>query len=254
MPRIALQLEYDGTPFEGWQSQPHGNTVQDTLEKALAEIAGHAVRVQCAGRTDTGVHARAQVVHFDTGAARPLHAWVKGTNTHLPQSVAVRAAIAVPETFHARFSAISRSYEYHLLASPVRPAIDAARVGWFHLDLDVGAMREAAQCLMGEHDFSSFRSSQCQAHSPVRQLHEISLVEHSGRIIIALRANGFLHHMVRNIVGSLVYVGKGAHPPGWLNELLEARDRARAAPTFAPQGLYLTKIEYPDEINFTYGG
>jgi tRNA pseudouridine38-40 synthase len=242
--RIALGLEYDGSRFLGWQTQPGGGAVQDALEKALAGIAGAPVATICAGRTDSGVHARAQVVHFDTDAVRPDSAWVRGVNALLPDSVAVLWSRPVDGEFHARFSALARNYRYELLNRPVRPALEATRVGWFHQPLDVGRMREAAAHLVGENDFSAFRSSECQAKSPVRTLHSLEIDERAGRIHFALRANAFLHHMVRNIVGTLVYVGKGKHPPAWTKEVLLSRNRSAAAPTFGPEGLYLEKIEY----------
>jgi tRNA pseudouridine38-40 synthase len=242
--RIALGLEYDGSRFLGWQTQPGGGTVQDALEPALAEIAGEAVSVTCAGRTDSGVHARAQVVHFDTAASRPASAWVRGVNALLPDSVAVLWSQPVAEEFHARFSACSRTYRYELLNRAVRPALAASRIGWFHLPLDVARMREAAAQLLGEHDFSAFRSSQCQAKSPVRRIHQLSVERRGERIDFVVRANAFLHHMVRNLVGTLVYAGKGSLSAAQVGEILRSKDRSRAAPTFAPQGLYLEKIEY----------
>ncbi len=242
--RIALGLEYDGSRFLGWQTQPSGGTVQDALEAALATIAGEPVGVTCAGRTDRGVHAREQVVHFDTTSERPLAAWVRGVNAVLPGSVAVLWARPVPASFHARYCARSRTYRYVLLNRPVRPALAAAYVGWFHLPLDVAAMREAAALLLGEHDFSAFRSSECQAKSPRRSVHRLDVERRGERIDFVLTANAFLHHMVRNLVGTLVYVGKGKHPAAWVGEVLESRDRARAAPTFAAEGLYLEAIDY----------
>ena len=218
--------------------------MQDALEQALAGIAGGPVSVTAAGRTDRGVHARLQVVHFDTAAKRPEAAWVRGVNALLPDSVAVLWSRAVAGDFHARYSARSRTYRYELLTRAVRPALQASQVGWFHLPLDLAGMREAASLLVGEHDFSAFRSTECQARSPVRTLHALDIHAAGERIDFVLRANAFLHHMVRNIVGTLVYVGKGKHPPGWAREVLESRSRARAAPTFGPQGLYLERIEY----------
>ena len=242
--RIALGLEYDGSRFLGWQTQPGGGAVQDALEKALAGIAGGPVATICAGRTDSGAHARAQVVHFDTDVARPDSAWVRGVNALLPDSVAVLWSRPVDAEFHARFSALARSYRYELLNRPVRPALEATRVGWFHQPLDVGRMREAAAHLVGENDFSAFRSSECQAKTPVRKLHALEIEAHGERIAFVLRANAFLHHMVRNIVGTLVYVGKGKHPASWVAQVLASKDRTRAAPTFGPQGLYLENIQY----------
>jgi tRNA pseudouridine38-40 synthase len=202
------------------------------------------VTVTCAGRTDRGVHARNQVVHFDTDAGRPASAWVRGVNAHLPDSVAVLWAHEVGGEFHARYSARSRSYVYRLLNRAVRPALDAPYLGWFHLPLDIDAMRAAAALLAGEHDFSAFRSSECQAKSPVRTIFQLEISKEAETICFVIRANAFLHHMVRNLVGTLVYVGKGKRPPQWAQELLAAKDRTKAAPTFGPEGLYLDKVEY----------
>lgn len=236
--RIALGLEYCGTSFHGWQSQPGGDTVQDALEAALAGIAGHAVSTVCAGRTDAGVHASHQVVHFDTDAERPVSAWVRGVNALLPDAVAVRWAQTVPDDFHARFSARGRRYRYLLLNRPQRPGLWRGRAGWFHLPLDVDAMAEAAAMLVGEHDFSAFRAAQCQAKSPVKTLWQADVRRAGDWVVFDFAASAFLHHMVRNLVGSLVYVGKGVQPVEWVGELLAARDRTRAAPTFSPDGLY----------------
>ena len=242
--KIAIGIEYDGSHFHGWQSQPSGDTIQDHLERALASIAGERVRLAAAGRTDAGVHALAQVAHFETAAVRPESAWVRGVNTLLTQAVAVQWAMPVAEDFHARYSAISRTYRYVLYNHPVRPALHHGRVGWFHLPLDAEAMRAALAQLAGEHDFSAFRSSECQAKSPVRSLHSWALEQRGALLRFEFTANGFLHHMVRNIVGCLVYVGKGKHPPSWLAEVLAKRDRRLAAPTFSPDGLYLAAVEY----------
>ena len=218
--------------------------MQDALEPALAAIAGTTISVTAAGRTDRGVHARSQVVHFDSAASRPASAWVRGVNALLPDSVAVLWSQEVPDEFHARYSALSRTYRYELLNRSVRPALEASHVGWFHLPLDVERMREAAALLVGEHDFSAFRSSECQAKTPVRTLHALDIEARGERIDFVLRANAFLHHMVRNIVGTLVYVGKEKHPPSWVREVLLSKNRSKAAPTFGPQGLYLEKIQY----------
>ena len=218
--------------------------MQDALEPAVATIAGTPVELTGAGRTDRGVHARLQVAHFDTEAKRPSSAWVRGVNALLPDSVAVLWSHQVPDDFHARYSARARSYRYELLNRPVRPALHAHNVGWFHLPLDVEKMQAAAALFVGEHDFSAFRSSECQAKSPVRTIHEFTIEVFEHRIDFVVRANAFLHHMVRNLVGTLVYVGKGKHPPEWVNELLRAKDRSKSAPTFGPEGLYLEKIDY----------
>lgn len=242
--KIAIGIEYDGSGFHGWQSQPSGATVQDELERALGAIAGGPVRLAAAGRTDAGVHAVAQVAHFETAALRPDTAWVRGANALLPHTIAVQWAVPVAEDFHARYSAASRTYRYVLYNQPVRPALHSGRVGWFPLPLDAAAMRAAAAHLLGEHDFSAFRSSECQAKSPVRALRSCAIAQHGAHFSFEFTANAFLHHMVRNIVGCLVYVGKGRQPPGWLAEVLAGRDRRQAAPTFAPDGLYFAAVEY----------
>jgi len=242
--RIALGLEYDGSRFQGWQTQPGGGTVQDALQAALSAIACEPVSVTCAGRTDRGVHARAQVIHFDTRAQRPDTAWVRGVNGHLPESVVVLWSRGVPESFHARYSARARTYRYVLINRAVRPALSARYAGWMHAAVDLASMREASRYLIGEHDFSAFRSAECQARTPVRTLHELGIGRVGDRIDFILRANAFLHHLVRNIVGALLHVGKGARSPAWMLDVLQSRDRARAAPTFPPQGLYLESVEY----------
>lgn len=252
--RIALGLEYDGAAFAGWQSQPAGNTVQDALEAALAQIAGLPLRVVCAGRTDAGVHAMAQVVHFDTTVERPLGAWVRGVNSHLPPQVAVRWAMPVGGDFHARFSARSRAYRYVLLNRPERPGLLAGKVGWCHRPLDVGSMQAAAACLVGEHDFSSFRAAECQAKSPVKTMRSFNVGRQGDLILFDCCASAFLHHMVRNLVGALVQVGMGRQSPGWLAELLAARDRRLGAPTFAADGLYLAGVEYDPAWGLPQGG
>jgi tRNA pseudouridine38-40 synthase len=242
--RLALGLQYDGSAFRGWQTQSGGGTVQDALERALAQLAGAPVPTICAGRTDAGVHATYQVVHIDPPVERPLQAWVRGVNSHLPAAAAVRWAVPVPAAFHARFSATARRYDYWLLNDPVRSPLLAQRCGWMPRPLAVEPMRQAAALLVGRHDFSAFRAAECQAASPVRELRQLS-IERCGRLIrFRLVANAFLHHMVRNLVGSLVYVGLGRQPPGWVGDLLHGRDRRAAAPTFAAAGLYLTAVEY----------
>ena len=245
--RIAAGIEYDGTPFSGWQSQADVSTIQDALQHALSSIAGETVSVNAAGRTDAGVHALEQVIHFDTGVTRPLSAWIRGVNALLPESIAVLWAQPVPEAFHARYSAQARSYRYILVNRPSRVGLHHGKVGWFHLPLDVAAMRRAAHHLLGEHDFSSFRSSECQAKTPVKNLQRLDIARQGDTIFFDLTADAFLHHMVRNIVGCLVYVGKGKHEPGWMADILEKRDRGLAAPTFSPDGLYLKRIQYDPE-------
>jgi tRNA pseudouridine38-40 synthase len=242
--KIAIGIAYCGTGLEGWQAQPSGRTVQDQLERALSEIAGEPVTVTGAGRTDAGVHACAQVAHFETTAERPDSAWVRGTNALLPEAIAVQWAVPVPGEFHARYSALERSYRYVLYNHPVRPALVTGLAGWFHLPLDVETMHRAAQFLLGERDFSSFRSAECQAKSPVRRMRRADVRANGPYLMFDFTANAFLHHMVRNIVGCLVYVGKGKHPPQWLAELVAARDRKLAAPTFAADGLYLSEVRY----------
>ncbi len=242
--RIALGIEYDGSPYCGWQSQADGRTVQDALQLALSQVACERITVIAAGRTDTGVHAVEQVIHFDTQTIRPLTAWVRGVNALLPSSIAVLWALPVGDEFHARFSAQARSYTYYLFCRPVRSALQQGKVGWFHQPLDVDEMRKAAKYLLGEHDFSAFRASACQAKSPVKNLAQLDIQQQGSMITLELTANGFLHHMVRNIVGCLVYIGKGKYPPQWMQQVLESRERSQAAPTFAPDGLYLRKIAY----------
>jgi len=240
--RIAIGLEYDGSAFCGWQTQPSSCGVQDHLQAALSQFADSPIEVTAAGRTDAGVHAAAQVVHFDTEATRAD--WVRGTNAHLPPAVRAVWSAPVPTDFHARYSARSRTYRYLLVNAPVAPALLARKAGWYHRPLDVERMVEGAQALVGAHDFSAFRDAQCQAKSPVRDL-TLARIERRGDLVdFTFRANAFLHHMVRNMVGALVYVGAGKQPPGWIGELLGQRDRTRSAPTFAPDGLYLAAIEY----------
>jgi len=245
MSRIALGIEYDGTAFCGWQTQPDGCSVQDALERALSEIASHPAATICAGRTDAGVHALGQVVHFDTSARRPSSAWVRGVNALLPPAACVLWAREVGEDFHSRYSALARTYLYYLLERPQRPALAASRVGWFHLPLSMERMQQASHCLLGEHDFSAFRAAECQAASPMRTLTRLRIERRGALLRFELQANAFLQHMVRNIVGSLVYVGCGRQSVEWIGEVLESRDRNRAAPTFSASGLYLLKVEYP---------
>lgn len=242
--RIVLGLAYDGAGFCGWQSQPNGGGVQDSLELAIAKIAQHPVRVHAAGRTDTGVHAKCQVVHFDTTSDRPITAWVRGVNAHLPETVRVEWAHAVEETFHARFSAFSRSYQYLLYNAPVAPALMASKAGWFHLPLNGEAMAEAAAFLIGEHDFSGFRASECQAKTATRTMIQAEVKMTGKYFVFQFTANAFLQHQVRNMIGALVYIGKGAYPPIYMQELLQKQDRTLSPPTFSPNGLYLTGVGY----------
>ena len=236
--RLALGVSYNGHAYHGWQSQPSGRTVQDQLEAALARFAARPIHTLCAGRTDAGVHGLMQVVHFDTEVARADFSWVRGTNTFLPPDIAVQWAAKVPDAFHARASARARRYAYVLLESPVRPSVEAARVGWVFRPLDGDAMRVAAAHLVGEHDFTSFRASSCQAKSPVKTLQPVRITRRGPYWRFEFEANAFLHHMIRNLMGCLVQVGQGLQPPGWMRTVLEAKSRDAAAPTFSPDGLY----------------
>lgn len=242
--RVALGVSYRGQAYHGWQSQSSLKTVQDALEAGLKQFAACDLRTVCAGRTDSGVHGLNQVVHFDTDVLREPMSWVRGTNRYLPADVAIQWCLRVDDSFHARFAAIGRRYSYLLLESPVRPALEAGLVGWTFRKIEVEAMQQAAQLLVGEHDFSAFRSSQCQAASPVKQMRAIDISRRGAYWRIDFHADAFLHHMVRNIVGCLVAVGTGNRPVTWISEVLAARDRARAAPTFSPDGLYFVGPDY----------
>ncbi|MDO8954188.1 MAG: tRNA pseudouridine(38-40) synthase TruA [Gammaproteobacteria bacterium] len=251
--RIALGLEYLGSQYFGWQKQIGHPTIQETLEKALSQVADHPVTIFSAGRTDTGVHASAQVVHFDTTAQRRDLAWTFGVNSLMPDSIRVQWIKAVPDSFHARFSAMSRSYRYIIHNSRVKSAILSQQMTWHPIPLDVTAMQEAAQYLIGRHDFTSYRSSDCQAHSPVRNLMICNVIRKGDLVIIEVKANGFLHHMVRNLAGVLVKIGEAKMPPEWAREVLLARDRRAAAKMLGPDGLYLTEIGYPQEYQLPLG-
>ena len=242
--RVALGVSYDGHPYDGWQSQPSGRTVQDQLEKALGRFANQRISTLCAGRTDAGVHGLMQVVHFDTTAERSPYGWVRGTNSFLPRDIAVQWAQVVPQEFHCRASAVSRRYAYLLLESPVRPSLDAHRVGWVFQPLDLALMQQALPHLLGEHDFTSFRASACQALSPVKNLMRVDISRRGAYWRFEFEANAFLHHMIRNLMGCLVVIGQGKQPPGWMAEVLAARSRDAAAPTFAPDGLYFLGPRY----------
>lgn len=248
MTRVALVVQYDGSGWHGWQSQPHRKTVQDALEAALGRFADHPVRVACAGRTDAGVHALGQVVHFDTGATRTLNGWVRGVNALLPASIAVTGSAVVDETFDARFAAIARTYRYLLHVQAVRSPHWSGRAGWTPVALDLDSMDVAARTLVGTHDFSAFRSAECQAKSPVKTMEVASVRGHGDFVLFTFRATAFVQHMVRNLVGSLIAIGRGTRDAAWLVELLAARDRARSAPTFMPDGLYLARVDYPARI------
>lgn len=241
-----MGLSYRGGRYHGWQSQPDGRTVQDALEAALSRFADRPVSTVCAGRTDTGVHAVQQVVHLDAPVARDPFSWVRGTNAHLPPDIAVQWCRPVEGSFHARNSARGRRYAYVLRESPVRPALEAGLVGWTFRPLSMDALRAAADLLIGEHDFSAFRSSQCQSPTPVKHLREIAIVQRGGYWRFDFEANAFLHHMIRNLMGCLVAVGTGVRPPGWMGEVLASRSRAAAAPTFSPDGLYFLGPHYDE--------
>jgi len=253
MARIAIGIEYDGSAYSGWQTQGHARSVQAEVETALSRVADHRVAVIAAGRTDAGVHALSQVAHFDTQADRALQAWVLGGNAWTPADISVLWARAVPADFSARFSALSRRYVYRILNRPMRPALDRLRVCWQRRPLDAGRMHVAAQSLVGEHDFTSFRSAECQSHTPIRRLEEIS-VRRDGEILeIEVQANAFLQHMVRNIAGSLLAVGCGDQPPQWIAEVLAARDRTKAGVTAPPEGLYFAGVDYPSGFGLPSG-
>ncbi len=256
--RIALGLQYDGSSYSGWQSQVNQSTIQDELEKAISAFVGidavksNPIRVITAGRTDTGVHALGQVVHFDVEVERESWSWVRGVNTFLPESIVVNWAQAVPEQFSARYSAHERTYIYALHAGPCRSPMTADRAGYVMLPVDrwfdIGSMREAAKCLIGEHDFTSFRSSECQSKIPVKTMYSIEIFSNEPWLYFRIKGNAFLHHMVRNLVGSFIQIGVGKQKSEWMAEVLAAKDRSIAAPTFSPAGLYLVQIAYPDEF------
>jgi tRNA pseudouridine38-40 synthase len=248
--RVALGVSYNGRAYDGWQSQPSGNTVQDKLERALARFLDvPSVHTLCAGRTDAGVHGLNQVVHFDSPRERADNAWVRGTNSFLPSNIAVQWARHMPPGFHARASATARRYAYVLLESPVRPSVDDGQVGWVFRPLDQAAMVAAANALLGEHDFTSFRASSCQAHSPVKDMRRIQIARRGAYWRFEFEASAFLHHMIRNIMGCLIAIGTGSHPPAWMAEVLAAKSRDAAAPTFAPDGLYFLGPVYDPSWN-----
>ncbi|NUF27412.1 tRNA pseudouridine38-40 synthase [Gilliamella bombicola] len=245
--KIALGIEYDGSGYFGWQRQQSVDSIQEKLESALSIIANAPINVFCAGRTDAGVHATGQVVHFETQAERSPSAWTMGVNSHLPDNIAVRWSQTVEDSFHARFSAIARRYRYVIYNHRYRPAILAKGVSHYYLPLNEILMHQAAQYLLGENDFSSFRAAQCQSRTPWRNIHHIEVTRQGAYIIVDIKANAFVHHMVRNIVGSLLEVGAGNQRPEWIYELLQAKDRTQAAATAKPEGLYLVQVDYPSE-------
>lgn len=244
MARIAVGIEYDGSAYSGWQSQPHAPSVQAVTERALARIAAADVALVCAGRTDAGVHAQGQVAHFDTGAVRGSRSWVLGANSELPADVSLSWAIPVPDHFHARFSAQARSYRYVILNRTARSALHATRSAFVHRGLDAERMAQAATVLVGEHDFSAFRAVGCQAKSPVRRIEHLSVRRNGDWVVIEVTANAFLHHMVRNIAGLLIAIGKGDAAPAWAHEVLTGRDRTKSAATAPAAGLYLACVRY----------
>ncbi|PLY15464.1 MAG: tRNA pseudouridine(38-40) synthase TruA [Sedimenticola sp.] len=247
--RLAMGVEYDGTAYHGWQTQGDVPTVQETLEQALSKVANHPVTVQCAGRTDAGVHGLGQVVHFDTEAMRSERNWLLGCNVNLQKDVSVNWVTEVPADFHARFSGINRRYLYRILNRWSRSAVWRDRAVWIHHPLDHEAMHQAAQHLLGSHDFSSFRAVGCQAKSPVRTIIDISVTRQEDHILIDVKAHAFLHHMVRNIAGVLIAIGKHEQPVEWTREVLEYRDRTLGGITAPPQGLYLVSVGYPEQYN-----
>lgn len=248
--RIALGVEYDGHQFFGWQAQPELVTIQGTLQEALSKVANEPIEIFCAGRTDAGVHATGQVIHFDTRAKRHVDAWVFGTNAHLPSSIGIKFARQVDFSFHARFKAIARRYRYVIYNHPIRPAILSTRTSWHYYPLDVERMRTAASYLIGEQDFSSFRSSKCNSNSPMRNITDFKIERRGDYVIFEIEANAFLHHMVRNIAGTLMKIGAGFREVDWMQEVLHAKSRRAAAETAPPGGLYLIKVTYPEPYIF----
>ncbi|MDO8176621.1 MAG: tRNA pseudouridine(38-40) synthase TruA [Undibacterium sp.] len=249
--RLVLGVQYDGSCWHGWQTQPNGKTVQDVLERALSAFSKYPVSTSCAGRTDAGVHAIEQVVHFDTALDRTMHSWVNGINAFLPSSVVVRWVKEVQfddpdahDNFHARFSAYARTYHYVLYNNPIRSPLWAKRAGWVFRPLDLDVIREASKYLLGEHDFTAFRAASCQAKSPVKCMYDVQIRQKGDLIVLSFHANAFLHHMVRNIVGALIIVGLKKQKPDWIAHLLVSCNRSLSAPTFMPDGLYLAKIDY----------
>lgn len=246
--RIALGIEYDGRPYCGWQYQDHSPSVQAMLEQALSSVAAKPIRVICAGRTDTGVHAAEQIVHFDTDVARDEKAWIRGTNVNLPRSISVLWARNVSDTFHARFSAVRRRYRYVIFNRDIRPAFLAGRVAFEYRPLNEVRMQEAAQYLLGEHDFNAYRAVACQAKSPIRTVYRLDVTRQDELLLIDIEANAFLHHMVRNIAGVLMTIGAGEQAPQWAKQVLKGRDRSLGGVTGPPDGLYLMEVVYPEEF------
>lgn len=250
--RFALGLEYQGTVYAGWQRQPEITqtvTIQSMVERVVSEIANQPISIVCCGRTDAGVHAVQQVVHFDTSAIRSVYAWVRGVNTLLPKNISLRWALPVEDNFHARHSAVERRYTYIIYNHAVRPAVLNNQVGWVYKPLSLHLMQEAAQLFIGQHDFSSFRASECQAHTPIRTITQLTIEQNGALFLFHIQANAFLHHMIRNMVASLVYVGTGKWSIHQLDSVFRAKDRRYAAPTFSPNGLYFCGAIYPKQFN-----
>ncbi len=252
--KIALVVEYNGSNYKGWQSQKgRVITVQDCIETALSKIANHPVSVVCSGRTDSGVHACYQVIHFESCSERALKAWVLGVNSQLPEDISVVSAKEVTDDFHARFGAISRRYRYVIYSTRIRSALMSKEVTWTHKPLDVNLMNLAAECLKGTHDFTSYRAVGCQAHSPIRTIHNIEVYKANSYIVIDVRANAFLHHMIRNFAGVLMSIGAGEQPVEWAKHVLDAKDRTVAGITAPPDGLYFVHAEYPKSYGIPQG-
>lgn len=247
MAKIALGIEYDGSRFSGWQRQDHVLCVQQSIEEAIAKIAQHKISITCAGRTDAGVHATYQVVHFESPVDRPMRAWTMGINSNVPKSIAVRWGKEVPNEFDARFSATARKYRYIIYNHALRPGILNGGLTHEYNQINAEWMHQAAQALVGEHDFTSFRAAHCQSNTPVRCVHHIKVVRMGAYVVVEVKANAFLHHMVRNFVGSLITVGRGLEPVEWIQQLLAMKDRAKASMTAKPNGLYLVDVDYPAE-------
>lgn len=251
--RIALGVEYDGSQYHGWQAQTGLHTVQQVLEQSLTRVADTDISIVCAGRTDTGVHATNQIIHFDCEKERSSRSWIYGANSYLPKDVCVKWAREMPDSFHARYSALSRRYRYVIYNGPIRPALMRSSITWQYRQLDYKIMQEAGQYLLGENDFTSFRSVECQAKTPMRNIHQLQVSRRGDLVMIDVTANAFLHHMVRNIAGVLIAVGSGKRSPLWVKEVLQAKDRRLGAETAPPYGLYLVSVSYPKEFGVPQG-
>ncbi len=251
--RIALVVEYDGSRYHGWQTQTGLYTVQDAVESALSRVGDTAISVVCAGRTDTGVHATNQVIHFDCDNERAVRSWIHGTNSYLPKDICVKWGREVNADFHARYSATARRYRYIIFNGAIRPALLRSNVTWQYRQLDHRLMQQATQYLIGEQDFTSFRSVECQSNTPMRNIHQLQVIRNGDLVIIDITANAFLHHMVRNIAGVLIAVGSGKHPVSWVEEVLKAKDRKLGAETAPAYGLYLVQVVYPSQFNILLG-